>query len=243
MQLDNDQLKLQYLKEFNLFTSICDEEMTQVAAATRLARRCRGEFIYLPGESSDKIYFLKTGIVKLTEIVEEGREVLLDIIDRGEIFGEIDALHGCPRAESAQVIQDALLCQIKSRDFGDLLKRYPELAQRVYGLIVLRLRKIEKRLVNLICKDVETRVKEALVDLMSEKGAEHDRYPHIRLTQQDIADLVGASRQETAKVLKRLEEDDVIRLKYCLVIVKSPDRLRAAIASSSRLTGPAQKIP
>ena len=169
--------------------------------------------------------------------------MLLDMIDPGEIFGEIDALHGCRRAESAQVIQDALLCEIKSLNFGDLLKRYPELAQHVYSLSVLRLRKIEKRFVNLICKDVETRVKEALMDLMSEKRAEGHRYPHIRLTQQDIADLIGASRQETAKVLKRLEEEDVIRLKYCLIIVKSPDRLRAATSLSSRLTGPAQQAP
>src|SRR5215211_6933093 len=106
MQLDNDQLKLQYIKELDLFTNICDEEMMQVAAATKMSRHSRGEFIYLPGERSDNIYFLKTGTVKLTKILEEGREVLLDMIDPGEIFGEIDALHGCRRAESAQVIQD-----------------------------------------------------------------------------------------------------------------------------------------
>src|SRR5215216_1748208 len=133
MQLDNDQLKLQFIKEFDLFTNICDEEMMQVAAAIKLSQHSRGEFIYLPGERSDKIYFLKTGIVKLTEMLEEGREVLLDIIDHGEIFGEIDALHGCPRAESAQVIQGALLCEMKSWNFGDLLKKHPDVARRVYS--------------------------------------------------------------------------------------------------------------
>jgi CRP/FNR family transcriptional regulator, cyclic AMP receptor protein len=220
MNPDDNQVKYWHLRESKFFSDLCDEEVMHIAGITKMSRRARGEFVYLTGDYSEKVYFVIMGRVKLTEVLDEGREVLLDIVNNNEIFGDIDALYGTPRAESAQVVEDALLFEVKGRDFEDLLKTHPGIALQVYRLVGLRLRKAEKRLASLKCKDVEARVKEALIDLISAGGTDGRKYPtQLKMTQQEIADLIGASRQETAKVLRRLEGGGVIRLKYRSIIV------------------------
>jgi CRP-like cAMP-binding protein len=87
-------------------------------------------------------------------------------------------------------------------------------------------------LISVICKDVPTRVREALVDLMDDGSVYKPKPPvKIRLTQQDVANLIGASRQETARALKELKESGVLDLKYRRIVVKAPDLLRQSRAA------------
>lgn len=228
MELEKSYSKLWYIKRFNLLMGMSEQEMQRVAAMTRMTRHQRGDLIYLPGDPSNSIYFLKQGRMKITGLSEDGHEVLLDIIGPGEIFGEAGAIQEVPRTTSAQALEDALLCEMDRKDFEALLASYPQMSLRVLKRVGFRLKKVEAQLLSLICKDVPTRVREALVDLVDVESTSKPTPPvRINLTQQDVANLVGASRQETSRALKELEDSGVLELKYRSIIVTAPARLRS----------------
>ncbi len=228
MQIEKGFSKLWYISRFDLLMGMSKQEMQNVAAMTRMTSHRRGDLIYLPGDPSNSIYFLKEGRMKITGLGEDGHEVMLEIIGPGEIFGEASAIQETPRTTTAEALEDALLCEMDRKDFEGLLSMHPEMSLRVLKHVGFRLKKVEAQLLSLICKDVPTRVREALVGLVDNGSASSPTTPvKIRLTQQDVANLVGASRQETSRALKDLEYSGVLELKYRSIIVTAPDRLRS----------------
>lgn len=233
MEIEKGCSKLWYIRRFNLLMGMSEQEMQRVAAMTRMTRHRRGELIYLPGDPSHSIYFLKEGRMKITGLSEDGHEVLLDVIGPGEIFGEVGAIQESPRTTSAQALEDSLLCEMHRNDFEALLATYPKMSLHVLKRVGFRLKKVEAQLLSLICKDVSTRVREALIDLIGVESTARPNPPvKIGLTQQDLANLIGASRQETSRALRELEDSGVLKLKYRSIIVTTPHRLRSGQDSS-----------
>jgi len=193
----------------------------------RNTRRRRGEWIFVLGDSADSIYLLQQGRIKISALSEDGHEVLHQIVAPGEIFGETSIILDIPRTTSAQALESSVVSEIRRTDFQTLLINYPELAFQLLKSVGLRLKKAEAHLVNVICKDVSHRVKEALIDLMDkEPTAGPDRPVKIKITQQDLANLIGASRQQTWQALKELEDSGVLRLMYRSIQVTAPHKLR-----------------
>jgi CRP-like cAMP-binding protein len=196
-------------------------------AMVRTTKRRRGEWIFVLGDSADSIYLLREGRIKITALAEGGHEVLHEIIGPGEIFGETSLILGIPRTTSAQALEASLLCEVRRRAFETLLSTYPELSFQLLKSVGLRLKQAEAQLVNVICNDISRRVRKTLVDLMvKESGTVPDRPIKIKITQQDLANLIGASRQKTWQTLKELEDSGVLRLMYRSILVVAPDRLR-----------------
>ena len=218
--------ELWFLRQFNLPMRMSDEEMKIIASVSRMTWRRRGELIFLSGDPSDSIYFLKDGRIKLTGLSEDGHEVLLDVIGPGELFGEIGPIHDMPRTTSAETIEDSLLGEIRENDFETLLATYPKMSLHVLKRVGLRLKKVEARLLSFIAKDVSTRVEEALIDLLDIESTARSSPPFsIGLTQQDLANMIGASRQETSRALRQLENSGALQLKYRRIIITAPHKL------------------
>jgi CRP-like cAMP-binding protein len=201
-------------------------------AMTRTTKRRRGEWVFVLGDPANSIYLLQRGRMKITALSEDGHEVVHEILGPGEIFGDTSTILGIPRTTSAQALEASLLCEIRRKDFESLLAAYPELSLQLLKSVGLRLKKAEAQLLNVICKDVSTRVREALIDLIAfEKGIQPDQPIKIKITQQDLANLIGASRQKTWQALKELEDSSVLRLMYRSILVTAPHRLRNAHSS------------
>ena len=197
-------------------------------ALGRTSKRRRGEWIFVLGDPADSIYFLQAGRIKLTALGEHGHEVLHEIIGPGEIFGDTSTILGMPRTTSAQTLEPSLLCEMSRKDFESLLTMYPEMSLQVLKSVGLRLKKSEAHLLNVICNDVSTRVREALLELIGfEPGAEPNRPARIGITQQDLANLIGASRQQTWQALRELQDLGVLRLSYRSILVTAPHKLRS----------------
>ena len=193
----------------------------------RTTKRRRGEWIFLLGDPADTIYLLREGRMKITALGEDGHEVLHEIVGPGEIFGDTSPILGIPRTTSAQALEASLLCEIPRKDFEALLNMYPELSFRLLKSVGLRLKQAEAQLVNVICNDISHRVREVLIDLMvKESGALPNQPVRIKITQQDLANSIGASRQKTSQALKELENSNVVRLLYRSILVIAPRKLR-----------------
>jgi len=209
-----------------LFRGLSQEAVHRFNGMMRKTKRSRGEWIFVHGDPADSIYFLQTGRIKITALSEDGHEVVHEILGPGAIFGETSAILGTARTNSAQTLEPSLLCEIHRKDFESLLRAYPELSLQLLKSIGLRLKKAEAQLVNVICNDVSRRVKDALIDLMVKESGAPDRPVTIKITQQDLANSIGASRQKTWQALKELEDSSVLRLMYRSILVMEPHRLR-----------------
>ena len=164
--------------------------------------------------------------MKITALTEDGHEVLHEIIRPGQMFGHTSTLLGIPRTSSAQALEASLLSEIRRKDFESLLTAHPEFSLQLLKSVGLRLKKAEAQLLNVVCNDVSTRVKEALIDLIAIEPGIPDQAVRIRITQQDLANLIGASRQKTSQALKELESSGVLRLMYRSILVTAPHKLR-----------------
>jgi CRP/FNR family transcriptional regulator, cyclic AMP receptor protein len=210
-----------------LLNAMSQPALHRFNAMMRTTKHRRGEWIFVPGDSADRIYLLQQGRMKITALSEEGHEVLHHIVGPGEIFGDASAILGIPRTTSAQALETSLTCEIYRKDFERLLSLYPELSFQLLKSIGLRLKKAEAQLVNVICNDVSRRVRETLIDLVDrESGARPDQPIKIKITQQDLANSIGASRQKTWEALKELEDLSVLRLMYRGILVIAPHKLR-----------------
>jgi CRP/FNR family transcriptional regulator, cyclic AMP receptor protein len=219
--------RLSFIGPLQLLNGVSQQALHDFNAMMRITRRRRGEWIFLLGDPADSIYFLREGRIKITALSEDGQEVLHEIIGPGEMFGDMSAILDIPRTTSAQALEASLLCKIRRKDFETLLSMYPELSFQLLKSVGLRLKQAEAQLVNVICNDVSRRVRETLIDLMvKESGTMPDRPIKIKITQQDLANLIGASRQKTWQTLKELEDSGVLRLMYRSILVIAPNKLR-----------------
>lgn len=219
--------KVWFTGRLELFQGISQEAVHRFNAMVRRTKCRRGEWVFVHGDPADSIYLLQKGRLKITALSEDGHEVVHEILGPGEIFGDTSTILGIPRTTSAQALEASLLCEIRRKDFEALLTAYPELSLQLLKHVGLRLKKAEAQLLNVICHDVSTRVREALIDLIAfESGVQPDQPVTIKITQQDLANLIGASRQKTWEALKELEGSNVLRLMYRSILVTAPDKLR-----------------
>ena len=209
-------------------TGMSQQARHRFNAMTRTTKRRRGDWIFALGDPAHSIYFLQKGRMKITALSEDGQEVLHHIVGPGEFFGDTSAILGLPRTTSAQALEASLISEIYRKDFETLLSIHPELSFQLLKSVGLRLKKAEAQLVNVICNDVSRRVREALLNLLPEESHAAPNKPiKIQITQQDLANSIGASRQKTWEALKELEDAGVLRLMYRGIMVIAPHELRS----------------
>ena len=210
-----------------LLQVMSEEAQQRFNTMVRKTKCRRGEWVFVHGDRADSIYLVQSGRMKITALSEDGHEVVHEIVGPGEIFGDTSTILGIPRTTSAQALETSLLCEIRRKDFESLLIAHPELSLQLLKSVGMRLKKAEAQLLNVICNDVSTRVREALIDLIAfESGTQPDQPVKIKITQQDLANLIGASRQKTWEALKELEDSSVLRLMYRSILVTAPHKLR-----------------
>jgi len=211
-----------------LLKGMSPEAVRRFKAMAHTTKRRRGEWVFVHGDRADSIYLLQKGRMKITALSEDGHEVVHEILGPGDIFGDTSPILGIPRTTSAQTLEASVLCEIRRKDFESLLTAYPELSLQLLKSVGRRLKKAEAHLLNVICNDVSTRVREALLDLIAfESGTRPPVQPvRIKITQQDLANLIGASRQKTSQALKELEDSGMLRLMYGSILVTAAHKLR-----------------
>jgi len=197
-----------------IFSGLDPEEMSHIAVRARGLRKARGEFIYMPGDRAECVYILRQGRVKLSVLSEMGKEIAIDIIQPGEIFGEFALVDESPRSNMVQALDDLRVWVFSKREFTHLLASQPKLALSYIRLVGDRRRRMEKKLSDITSKAVSARVCELLHELStSATEVETAASEHlVPLTHHDVGSLIGAARQTTTTVLNDLERRGIIEL-------------------------------
>ena len=197
-----------------IFSGLGPEEMSRISTHARSLRRARSEFIYMPGDLADFVYILKRGRVKLSVLSESGKEIAIDIIQPGEIFGEFALVDESLRSNMTQALDDVLMWVFSRQDFTRLLTTQPKLALSYIRLVGDRRRRMEKKLSDITSKAVSARICELLHELSTSATEVETAAPDylVPLTHHDVASLIGAARQTTTTVLNDLERRGIIEL-------------------------------
>jgi CRP/FNR family transcriptional regulator len=196
-----------------LFSALGSEEMSRIVAHARSMRKARGDFIYMPGDRADFVYILKCGRVKLSVLSESGKEIAIDIIQPGEIFGEFALVDESQRSNMTQALDDVSMWVFSKHDFTKLLTSLPQLALSYIKLVGDRRRRMEKKLSDITSKAVSGRICELLHELSTSAAEESVANDYlVPLTHHDVASLIGAARQTTTTVLNDLERRGIIEL-------------------------------
>jgi len=187
----------------------------------------RGQVLFSEGDPGDRLYVVTQGKIKLGRSAADGRENLLAVLGPGEMFGELSLFDPGPRTATATAITPATLSGLGHDDLQPWLHDRPEMASRLLGALARRLRRTNEAMGDLVFRDVPGRVAKALLDMAARFGVSAEdglRVTHD-LTQEELAQLVGASRETVNKALADFAARGFLRLEGRGVVILDVERL------------------
>jgi CRP/FNR family cyclic AMP-dependent transcriptional regulator len=219
--------KIWYLRRHDFLAGLKEAELQELAERTQMREFQRGKVILHPDSRQELVYLIKEGRVKISRYSSDGREQILTFLQAGDLFGEL-ALIRERESVHIEAFEDTLICTMPRTDFAALLERRPELMLHVIKAMAERLRQAEEEIADLVFRDVPGRIAALLLRLGEEYG---EREPDgqrltLRLTHQDIASMVGATRETVTTTLSRFREAALIATDQRHIVILQPDRLR-----------------
>jgi CRP/FNR family cyclic AMP-dependent transcriptional regulator len=187
----------------------------------------RGTTIFDEGEPGDRLYIIVNGKVKLARHAPDGRENLLTIMGPSDMFGELSIFDPGPRTSAAVCVTEVTAATMDSQMLHDWISDHPEISEQLLRVLARRLRRTNNTLADLIFTDVPGRVAKALLQLANRFGVQEGGAlrVHHDLTQEEIAQLVGASRETVNKALAEFAHRGWIRLEGKSVLISDTERL------------------
>lgn len=192
-----------YLKQLAIFADLAEEDIRDLMAVARRRTFRAGEVIFHRDDPGQVLYMIKEGKVKICLISPDGQEISLAVLGAGEYFGEFALYDGLPRSADAIAIEKVECYTLQRSDFHNAIMKNPKIAITVLEGLSKRLRNTDQMVENLIFLDVYGRVAKKLLELSDTHGikVENGTRIDVRLTQQELASMVGASRESVNKVM------------------------------------------
>lgn len=205
--------KVWHLEHHRLLRDVPRSEIKQIAHIFRERDYKRKELIFGAGDVSDSIYLLKTGHVRLYRVTEDGKEVTLAILRAGDVFGELALFDETHRTTFAEALDDAHICATSVEQFTKLMAHRPEIAVTIAKEIARRRCETEAQIVEMAYATVGGRVTAALMHLAEQHGEtleNGDVRITLRLSHQELANMIGSSRESCTMELQRLQKRGII---------------------------------
>jgi CRP/FNR family transcriptional regulator, cyclic AMP receptor protein len=209
-----------------LFVGLDDETASALASALTTRAVVRGHVVFQEGEKGDRLFVVLDGKIKISRAAADGRENLLAVLGPGEMFGELSLFDPGPRTATATAITESTLASLDHDDLRPLLLAQPTVAAQFLRALAERLRRTNEAMADLVFSDVPGRVAKALLDLAERFGDESSDGVLVRhdLTQEELAQLVGASRETVNKALSEFANRGWIRLEGRSVLLLDRER-------------------
>ncbi len=208
-----EELKYWYLRDHKLFRTLSFSQIRQLCIITGFKKASKGEIIYFSSSEVPRIFLLKKGNIKIVAVDEEGNETIKDIIQKGDLFGELTLENDSESNEYAKVLSDdVVICSFLMSDFENLLLQYPSLALSYTKFVGLKMKRIKNSYANLVSKDAKTRLFQFLKDWAEKEGKRDGDKVILEnyLTQNDIAQIICTSRQTATHLLNEMESEGLL---------------------------------
>ena len=206
------------LKAVPLFASFPEDQLRVLATTVMRKSAPRSNTIMAGGDPTDSLYIVLSGRLKVMMSDSDGKEVILSILGPGEFFGEMGLIDEEPRSASVVTIEPCELLQLAKRDFNKCLAENFEMAMAVMRGLVRRLREADRKIGSLALLDVYGRVARLLLDMAETVNGE--KLVTKRLPKQDIAKMIGASREMVSRVMKDLQTGGYIEMRGSNIVLR-----------------------
>lgn len=188
----------------------------------------KGEFVFKSGTPGNNVCFLRAGKIKIHQLSPLGREVILWFCFPGEIFGLAEVARGGGRVVNAQACEASEVLAVSHEKFTEFLDHHPQVAKLSLQVLSSRLRVLGEMFVNLVADDVSTRIGKLILRLSARYGTRVGKeiFLNIPLTHQEIADMVGTSRQTVTSALGALKRRGVLSIDSRRIHIESEELLK-----------------
>jgi CRP/FNR family transcriptional regulator, cyclic AMP receptor protein len=210
------------LKSLPMFASFSPEQLRALAPLVMRRSASRATAIMREGDAVDCLYIVISGRLKVMVGEADGKETILSILGPGEFFGEMGLIDDNPRSASVVAIEPCELLAVTRTAFRRCLVENSELAMAVMRVLVRRLREADRKIGSLAMLDVYGRVARLLLDMSENVNGQ--KVVTRRLSKQDIAKMIGASREMVSKVMKDLQTSGYIEVQGSTIVLRDPTR-------------------
>ena len=211
-----------FLATIPLFSGLHRDELARFAELTRERAYPKGSVILFQDDPGDSLFVLRQGRVKVVLIGEDGREVILGVLEPGAHFGELALIDDQPRSAHVIAMDDAQLLILRREDFRRRVEANPTVAWALLTELSRRLRRADQKIGGLVLLDVPGRISRLLLDLADEAGGPNIEKP---LTHQTIAQMIGASRETVSRAMKEFQDAGLILVERRRIAIGDRDAL------------------
>jgi len=210
-----------------LFSALDDAASATLRESMIPVKVSKGNTLFKEGDAGDRLYVVVAGKLKLGTTSSDGRENLLSILGPGEMFGELSLFDPGPRTATATAVTDSRLLSLSNDKVIGWVTQHPNVSLQLLGRLAQRLRRSNEVLADLVFSDVPGRVAKAIMDLGNRFGVQKDDGLHVNhdLTQEELAQLVGASRETVNKALADFAGRGWLKLDGRSVLITDIERL------------------
>jgi len=210
------------LEQLEIFRGLTDSETSLIQQTVTWRRYRKGMFVFLEGEPATGLHFLATGKIKLSKALPDGREKILHFVDSGEIFAEVVLFDDGNYPATATTMEDCQVGILRNADLERIVIQNGQLALKILKVMSKRLRQAQIQNRDLAFQDTYGRLALALASLAEEYGLskEDGIWLDLPVNQQEIASLIGASRETVARALAEFRKDGLIKTdkrRLCIV--------------------------
>lgn len=225
------ELKYWYLHKHKLFRNLSFSEIDTLCILKRFKRSKKSEIIDLPLSEKERIYLLKQGTIKLIKVNEEGEEILIDIIQKGDLFGELNLEVPTEKNEFFRVVsEEAIICTFYREKLEEVINKRPDFALSYIKFIGFNFKKIQNSYKNILFKDTKMRLLLLLNMIIEKEGVETTSFalPNY-LTQKDIAQLICTTRQTVISLLGELEKEGMLHYSQKEILIPDVQKIKNLI--------------
>jgi CRP/FNR family transcriptional regulator, cyclic AMP receptor protein len=224
--------KLSVLRKHEIFSDLDNEALEQLGRYAKHTMLKRGATIFSKGDPGNSLYAVVAGTVKISISSPDGRNAILNLVGPGETFGEMSVLDGQTRSADAIANTNCEIYVIDRRDFLPFMRNQPALSMKFIELLCTRLRWTSDQVEQVILQDLPGRLASALIGLAERRKLEPESQT-ISITQQEISEMVGMTRESINKQLRAWAARGWVRLEHGAIVVLDVDALRELSESGS----------
>ncbi len=217
--------RMALLRKHPLFGQLATELLERLSSYATMRTMQRGATIFAKGDPGNSLYAVCAGTVKISVPSADGKDAVFNLLGEGEIFGEIALLDGRPRTADATAMSDCELMVIERRDFLSLVRSQPEIALKLLEVLCARVRHTSEQVEDVLFLDLPGRLAKILLQLT--ERAELSPARRVTITQREIGQMIGMSRESTNKQLRDWQERKWVRLERGGIVVLQPEALAA----------------
>ena len=195
---------IECVKGLNIFEVLSEESVKEIASKARVIKLEAGSILFRPEDTVEFIYILHQGKIKIYKLNEAGRQLTLAHLVPGNIIGEVDLFSMRPRGVFAEVVQDAVLCVIDNDYIREILLKYPELTEKMLNILCSKIKELENEVYDQAICSTRGRIIKKLLQLADSQQKGSEENISISITHQELADIIGSSRETVSLTLKTL---------------------------------------